>query len=68
MMYHFKNLMVNGIKVIRKELEELLTLIKIMSHGQFSSNKASMDIMPCFKNQATLESEIRNRLSGKFNT
>lgn len=24
--------------------------------------------MPCFKNMATLEKEIRDRISGKFNT
>ncbi len=24
--------------------------------------------MPCFKNQGTLEKEIRDRISGKFNT
>ena len=24
--------------------------------------------MPCFKNLATLEMEIRNRISGKYNT
>lgn len=28
----------------------------------------SASAMPCFKNLATLEKEIRDRISGKFNT
>ena len=79
MFEYFKSLMIRGLIEVRKHLDELIDLIKIMAVQQlnYEPGKSSTtspagtaplkSSMPCFKNMVTLEQEIRDRVSGKFN-
>lgn len=67
MFEYFKSLMIRGLFEVRKHLDELIILIKILSVQQLDSDQPGQ-AMPCFKNISTLESEIRNRISGKYNS
>ena len=62
-MLYFKSLLIRGLFEVRKHMDELIVLIQIMAQGV--EGKACM---PCVKNLQTLETEIRDRISGKFNT
>ena len=79
MFEYFKSLLIRGFIEVRKHLDEMIDLIKIMAVQQlnYEPGKApsttpagtapSKSSMPCFRNMATLEQEIRDRVSGKFN-
>lgn len=79
MFEYFKSLMIRGLIEVRKHLDELIDLIKIMAVQQLNyepgktpmttpaGTAPSKSSMPCFKNMVTLEQEIRDRVSGKFN-
>ena len=59
MFQYFKSLMIKGFFEIRKNLDDLLVLIEISMRDSR---------MPCFKKPKTLISEIRDRISLKYNT
>lgn len=78
MFEYFKSLLIKGFIEVRKHLDELIDLIKIMAVQQLNfepgktpmapaGTASSKGSMPCFKNLVTLEQEIRDRVSGKFN-
>ena len=74
MFEYFKSLLIRGLFEVRKHMEELIVLIQIMgdmpsvidSDGNVTKPGVNCS-MPCIKNIATLEQEIRDRISGKFN-
>jgi phosphatidylinositol kinase/protein kinase (PI-3 family) len=55
---YFKSLLIKGLLELRKHLEDILTIIEICMKGSQ---------MPCFVKPDTLFSEIRNRISLKYN-
>lgn len=66
----FKNLLMRGLTIVRKHIDELINLIKIMAAGQEGldfSVSGRTSTMPCIKNMVTLEIEIRERISTRFN-
>ena len=67
---YYKSLLIRGLFEVRKHMDEFINLIQIMSVQQVNpeAGKIQSQSMPCFKNLATLEKEIRDRISGKFNT
>ena len=79
MFEYFKSLLIRGFIEARKHLDEMIDLIKIMAVQQLNyepgktpsttpaGTAPSKSSMPCFRNMSTLEQEIRDRVSGKFN-
>ena len=65
----FRSLLQAGLIEIRKNLDELLTIINIMMKGkQLISSYSCLSLdskMPCFKRPATLQKEIEERISTK---
>jgi len=59
---YFKSLLIRGLFEVRKHIDELIILISIMD--DFNQPRQSM---PCIRNIDSLEKEIRERISGKFN-
>ena len=59
MFQYFKSLMIKGFFEIRKNLDDLLVLVEIL----MKDSK-----MPCFKKPKTVITEIRDRISLKYNT
>eukprot|EP00349_Pseudokeronopsis_sp_Brazil_P010680 CAMPEP_0202978556 /NCGR_PEP_ID=MMETSP1396-20130829/84932_1 /ASSEMBLY_ACC=CAM_ASM_000872 /TAXON_ID= /ORGANISM="Pseudokeronopsis sp., Strain Brazil" /LENGTH=284 /DNA_ID=CAMNT_0049717551 /DNA_START=421 /DNA_END=1272 /DNA_ORIENTATION=+ len=59
MFEYFKSLLTKGFFEIRKHLDDLLVLVEIM----MKDSK-----MPCFENPVFLKTEIRERISLKYNT
>lgn len=68
--------MIRGFIEVKKHLDELINLIKIMAGhhnylelrnqpGFIPGNGVQTSTLPCFKNLETLEQEIRDRVSGK---
>lgn len=67
---YFKSLLIRGLFEVRKHMDELIVLIKVMAVSQQLDKQEDKYVspLPCFKNPATLEQELRDRISGKFNT
>ena len=67
MFKYLRTLVTGGLIVIRKNLDDMLSLIQIMASTVNNSTQSTNNpqvIMPCFKNLVTLESEIRQRVTG----
>ena len=74
MFEYFKSLLIRGLFEVRKHMDELIVLIQIMgdvpsvidSDGNTTKSGSNCS-MPCIKNIVSLEQEVRDRISGKFN-
>ena len=70
MFEYFKSLMIRGLFEVRKHLDQMIDLIKIMTESQINTvtGQQSFVAMPCSKNLNTLEREIRERISGRYHS